>query len=99
MVLVLITEDSRDADHAHDRVHSFLWDTTQHGDTFTPGKESNESRANRVNTTIQAIDHQFPNPSIAHNKSNSPGVQGCPHKTAGADLNGVGQQFHDYTHR
>lgn len=64
--LVLIIDRSRDTGLAQDRVQSFLWNITQQGNTFVPGKESKRGRAKRVKKTIQAVDHQFPNPHVAH---------------------------------
>lgn len=83
-----MTDHGRDTGRAQDRVQSFLWDTTQQGTTFVPGKESKQSRANRINTTIQAVDHHFSSPSVTQ--------QGAAHNAASPDLNGVGQQFAGY---
>lgn len=84
--LLLMTCRSGDKSSAQDRVQSYLWGTTQQGNTFVPGQETRQDRANRVNTTIQAVDRHFPGPYVAQQGNG-----------ASADLNGVGQQFHTYT--
>lgn len=109
-LVVLMTDRSGDARPAQDRVQSFIWDTTQQGDKFVPGKEGNGSRAERVERTIQAVDHQFANRSVAQHQGQAPqapvgsGVttaqsQGAHHSGRNADLNSVGQQFHGHNHR
>lgn len=90
-VLVLMTGHRRKSGLAQERVQSYLWGTTQQGTTFVPGRESQESRTNGVNTTIQAVDHHFSSLSVAQ--------QGAAHNGASSDLNGVGQQFAGYYHQ
>ncbi|KAI7773284.1 hypothetical protein LA080_011362 [Diaporthe eres] len=109
-LVVLMTDRSGDAPPARERVQSFLWDTTQQGATFVPGEGSNKSRAEKIQKTIQTVDHQFANPSVAQHQGQ--GAQGpvgfggttaqsqdAHHSGRTADLNGVGQQFHGYIHR
>lgn len=88
-LFLLMPGRSGDRGYTQDRVQSYLWGITQQGTTFVPGKESQESRTNRVNTTMKAVDHHFSSPSAAQ--------QGAIHYGATSDLNGVGQQFHGYT--
>lgn len=97
-VLVLMADRSGGRGYSQDRVQSFLWRTSQQGDTFVPGKESRQGRANRVNSAIQAIHNHFPNPSVAQQQGHSSGAQGTSRNRTNADLNGVGQQFYG-THR
>ncbi|KAH8768927.1 hypothetical protein F5883DRAFT_643600 [Diaporthe sp. PMI_573] len=107
-VLAFQTNPSGDTGLAQDRVQSFLWNITQQGNTFVPGKESKRGRAKRVKKTIQAVDHQFPNPHVAHQQGHGaemPVVSGvnttehqcAVHNGTTANLNGVGQQLHGYT--
>lgn len=106
---MLMTDHSRDTCPSWGRVQSFLWDTTQQGETFVPGRESTQSRAERVKTTIQAVDHQFSNSSVAQHQGQGTRApvgsgattaqsQDAHHNARTADLNGVGQQFHGYAH-
>lgn len=87
---------------------SFLWNTTQQGDTFVPGEEARESRVKRIKKTIQAVDSQFSNQNVAQQQSQGPGVplgsennnvqhQDAQRSEITADLKGVGQQFHNHT--
>lgn len=107
-----MTDHSGDADLAQNRVQSFLWGTTQPGDTYVPGKESKQSRSKRVKKVIQGIGEQFPNPHPPHGQAQGGQSSGPSNATANAaehhytycngttaDLNGVGQQFQDYGHR
>lgn len=97
-VVRLIISHSKNLDMAHDHIQSFLYNITQHGQTFVPGQESKQSRAQRVTRTIQAVDYQFANPSAAQHQQQGQGDrQSAQSSATGAALNGVGQQFPGYT--
>lgn len=101
-----MTYRSPNADSAGERVQSFLYDTTQQGHTYATGKESPQSRGERVKRTIRGVERHFPNLSSTREVAQT-GQSGTPPKgitnTVGedhthsdstvADLNGVGQQF------
>lgn len=93
-------------DRGGDRVQSFLWDQTQQGDTYVPGKDSLQSRAKRVKRTIQDIQEQLPSFSSAQEQTqggqwsaswkvtnNTVGQSYTHYNSIKADLNGIGQQF------
>ncbi|KAJ0120838.1 hypothetical protein J7T55_015573 [Diaporthe amygdali] len=99
---------SKDADLAQEQVHSYLWDTTQQG-TCLPHKGNKGSRTKRVKKAIQAVDHQFSDPSSSQQQGQAGHGPGVSHQSSAnkaehqgthhnADLNGVGYQFHGYTH-
>ncbi|KAG6357571.1 hypothetical protein INS49_013448 [Diaporthe citri] len=96
------------ADRGGERVQSFLWDQTQQGNAYVPGKEAKQSRAERVKRTIQGVEQQFPNPSSAQGLAQG-GQPNAPsnfttntaqhyytYNGMNAELNGVGQQFQGY---
>lgn len=86
-----MTEHSSSTNLAGARVQSPLLDQTQQGHTYVPGKESKQSRAERVKKAIQSVEEKFPN---------TPSAQDHPsHSDMTEDLNGVGQQFQDYDHQ
>ncbi|KAG8163127.1 hypothetical protein KVR01_007605 [Diaporthe batatas] len=95
--------------HTQGQTQSYPWTTTHQGNTFVPGRESRQSRANRVNAMIQAVDLHFPNQYIVTAQQQSHEAQagaqaqaqggGTTHNRADTDLNGVGQQFHGSSHR
>jgi hypothetical protein len=78
---------------SHDRVRSLLWETTQQGDTFVPGTASEQSRSERINSTLQAVDQQFPSLSVTQQMGHGPHAKNAPRNGNSADLNGVGQHF------
>lgn len=105
-----MTDRSPNTDHAGERVQSFLYDTTQQGNTYATGNQSLQSRAERVKRTIQGVERIFPNLSSAREEAQR-GQPGTPPQsitnTVGqeythsdctiSDLNGVGQQFQGYS--
>lgn len=91
MDFVLMVYRSPNADLAGERVQSFLWGRAQQGQTYVPGKESPQSRDERVMGIIQGVERHFSNCYSAQKQSK--GGHSGPPSTVNADLNGVGQQF------
>lgn len=110
--LPLMAYHSPNADHAGDRVQSFLWEQTRQGQYYVPGKDSPHSRDERVKRTIQGVEAHFPNSSSIQRQAqggqggtpakvttNTDGHEDAHYNSMSADLNGVGQQFYAYGHQ
>lgn len=110
--VLLTVYHSQNADHAGDRVQSFLSDQTQQGYTYIPLKETTQSRDKRIKRVIQDTKRHFPDSSSAHwqaqgGKSSAPsgattntaGHEYTYHGRSAIDLYGIGQQFHGHSHQ
>lgn len=103
---------SSHADRGEEGVQSSLWDQTQQGDTYVPGKDSPQSRVERVKKIVQDVKGQLPNLSPTRDQTqggkcstpsklttNTAGYDYTRHNGMIADLNGIGQQFQGYDDR
>lgn len=103
---MLIVPHSLNMDRAEERVQSFLWDQTQQGDTYVPGRENPQSRSKRLERTLKCVNGQFNNSSSAQKQAqgeqsgipskvtaNTTGHECTHYNGMSADLYGVGQQF------
>lgn len=103
---------SQNAERAGERVRSFLLYQTQQGDTYVPGRETPQSRSERLERTIKSVNGQFTYSSSSPKQAQG-GQFRSPSKVAPnttrheytnyngmtADLYGAGQQFQGYGHQ